>query len=107
MKLREVKILVSAAIDIERARRFYDAQQLGVGDYFIESVLGDLGSLRLHAGVHRKTLGYHRALCQRFPFAIYYEIAADIVQVVAILDMRREPSWIQKSLGVRLKNKNR
>jgi hypothetical protein len=103
MKLREVKTLLAAAIDMERALNFYDAQQLGVGDYFVESVLGDLGALRLHAGVHRKTHGYHRALCLRFPFAIYYEIVADVVHVVAILDMRREPTWIKKSLRNRSK----
>jgi hypothetical protein len=103
MKLREVKTLIAAVIDMERARCFYDAQQLGVGDYFVESVLGDLGSLRLHAGIHRKTQGYHRALCQRFPFATYYEIVSDVVQVVAILDMRREPTWIHKSLRSRVR----
>lgn len=38
---------------------------------------------------------------KRFPFAIYYEIDKDIVEVVAILDMRRNPSLIQSKLGKR------
>ena len=98
MKIRDVEILAAAVRDMEQGRGFYDAQQAGIGDYFVESVLGDLGALRLHAGIHRKLHGYYRSLCQRFPYAIYYQIKSDVVQVVAVLDMRREPTWIQRSL---------
>ena len=62
---------------------------------------GDISSLRLHAGAHRRLHGFFRLLCSRFPFAAYYEIAPKGVIVVAILDMRRNPSWIQQSLGRR------
>lgn len=49
MKLREVHLLDEAVDDLDQGRAFYDAQEIGVGDYFIESVLGDISSLRLHA----------------------------------------------------------
>ena len=101
MKLREVHLLDEAVDDLDQGRAFYDAQKIGVGDYFIESVLGDISSLRLHAGAHRRLHGFFRLLCSRFPFAAYYEIAPKGVIVVAILDMRRNPSWIQQSLGKR------
>ena len=101
MKLREVHVLAEAVADLEQGRSFYDTQQIGVGDYFIESVLGDISTLRLHAGIHRRVHGFLRLLCLRFPFAVYYEIAVTGVRVVAILDMRSNPTWIRKSLGKR------
>ena len=104
MKLREVQLLAEAVDDLERGRSFYDAQETGVGEYFIESVLGDLSSLRLHAGIHRRVYGFFRLLCLRFPFAAYYDIAATGVRVVAILDMRSNPTWIRKSLTKRRKS---
>ena len=107
VKIRDVEILAAAVRDMQQGRDFYDIQQTGVGDYFSESVLGDLGALRLHAGIHHKLHGYYRSLCQRFPYAIYYQIRSDVVQVVAVLDMRREPTWIQRSLLKRSRGKTR
>jgi hypothetical protein len=101
MKIREVEIEIEAKSDMLEGRAFYDVQSLSIGNYFIESVLADLGALRLYAGIHRRVNGFHRQLCSRFPFAVYYEIVADRVQVAAVLDMRKDPSWIQKSLAKR------
>ena len=50
MKIREVEILIEARDDLLQGRAFYDFQSPSVGDYFVESVLGDLGALRLYAG---------------------------------------------------------
>jgi len=104
MKLREVYLLAEAVDDLAQGRSFYDTQELGVGDYFVESVLGDFAALRLHAGIHRRVYGFHRLLCLTFPFAAYYEISAAGVNVVAVLDMRRNPTWIRKNLGQRPRN---
>lgn len=40
--MRRVVVLTEAAEDIEQARDFYDAQELGVGDYFVDSLLSDI-----------------------------------------------------------------
>jgi len=58
----------------------------------------DLNSLVLFAGVHPIYFGFHRMLSKRFPFGIYYEVEDDVVYVYAILDLRRDPLWIQKRL---------
>jgi hypothetical protein len=34
----------------------------------------------------------------RFPFAIYYRESGDEIKVFAILDLRRNPTWIRKEL---------
>ena len=47
-----VVILEDAADDMESGRRFYESRELGIGDYFVESILSDLDSLVLYGGFH-------------------------------------------------------
>jgi len=72
--------------------------EVGVGSYFFDSLVSDIESLKLYAGIHSKHFGLHRMLSKRFPFAIYYEIKGKTVIVVAVLDLRRNPAWIRKRL---------
>jgi hypothetical protein len=37
-------------------------------------------------------------LAKRFPFAVYYLIENETIDVYAILDCRRDPEWIVKRL---------
>ena len=78
--------------------QFYESCATGVGDYFLDSILSDLDSLVLFAGVHPIHFGFHRMLSKRFPFGIYYEMEVDVVYVYAILDLRRTPLLIRKQL---------
>lgn len=73
----------------------------GVGDYFLDSILSDLDSLVLFAGVHPLCFQFHRMLSRRFPFGIYYEVEDETAYVYAILDLRRDPLWIQQRLAER------
>ncbi|WP_347274163.1 type II toxin-antitoxin system RelE/ParE family toxin [Candidatus Kuenenia sp.] len=101
MKQRAVFLLKEATVDLEEGRLFYDLQEKGVGDYFFDCLISDLESLKFYSGIHSKKFGFYRMFSKRFPFAIYYEIDKDIVEVVAILDMRRNQSLIQSKLGKR------
>lgn len=96
-----VVILEDAAKDLESGAQFYESRATGVGDYFVDSILSDLDSLFLFAGVHPIHFQFHRMLSKRFPFGIYYEVEDDTVYVYAILDLRRDPLWIRKQLRKR------
>ncbi len=96
-----VVVLEDAVADLECGRRFYERREAGIGDYLVESLLSDLDSLLLYAGVHSRHFGFHRMLSKRFPFAIYYEVEGDTAYVYGILDMRREPLWIRSELELR------
>ena len=96
MKLR---LLASAKRDLEDGYRFYEAQDDGLGDYFVASVSADIESLRLYAGIHPVVYQkFHRLLCRIFPYAIYYLKSADIATIYAIVDCRRDPAWIRHRL---------
>jgi len=91
-----IEILPEAREDLIAGYRFYESQAQGLGSYFRESLLADVDALATNAGVHAKGFGYHRRLSERFPFAIYYRVESGVVRVRAILDCRRNPSWIRR-----------
>jgi hypothetical protein len=97
----EIVYLEEVEFDLQDGRDFYDEQQLGIGDYFVDSIIADAESLTLYAGVHFKQFGFFRLLGKTFPFAIYYLVGNEQISVCAILDMRRDPSWIRTELETR------
>ena len=96
--MRRVVVLAEAAEDLEEAREFYDAREPGVGDYCVRSLIADIESLARFHGIHRQKHGCFRMLASRFPFGIYYLEAEQETRVVAVLDLRRKPSWIPRQV---------
>ncbi|HQG49563.1 MAG TPA: hypothetical protein PK373_10785 [Sedimentisphaerales bacterium] len=75
----KIQISEAAERDLIGGYGFYERQSVGLGDYFVDSVLADIRSLRLYAGVHTLYFGYHRLLTRRFPFAVYYIVSRAIL----------------------------
>lgn len=94
----KIRILDLAERDLQAGFSFYETQHVGIGDFFLDSIYSEIDSLLLYAGIHRKIFGYHRQLCRRFPFAIYYKLDGEEVFVWRVLDLRRDPIWIQKQI---------
>jgi plasmid stabilization system protein ParE len=89
-----IRLLSLAVDDIESGRRFYERQQAGLGDYFLDSLFSDIDSLLLYAGIHQQVFGYYRTLSRRFPYAIYYRVEGEEIQVWRVLDCRQNPASI-------------
>ncbi len=87
--------------DLDRGESFYEIQESGIGKYFRDCIISDMESLYLYAGIHEKYLGAYKLLSKRFPYAVYYIIKDNTVIVVAVLDMRRNPSSINRQLRQR------
>ncbi len=67
----EIKISEDALCDLNEGFLFYEAQEAGLGDYFIASIRFDIESLKISAGVHRTVYAdYHRMLGTTFPYGI-------------------------------------
>ncbi len=95
-----VRIARSAETDLLEGYVFYERQQAGIGDYFLDSLYADIDALALYAGIHPKPDNrLHRTLAERFPFAIYYDLQDSIATVVAVLDCRQSPNAIARRLG--------
>ena len=93
-----IEVLDEAEADLIDGFHFYEGQETGLGWYFLDSLFSDVDSLLLYAGIHEIVHGYHRCLSKRFPFAVYYLVKGKTTQVHAVLDCRRNPSWIRSRL---------
>lgn len=97
--MARVQIARSAETDLLEGYVFYERQQAGIGDYFLDSLYAAIDALALYAGVHAWPDGrLYRSLADRFPFAIYYDLKDDVATVVAVLDCRQNPDSITERL---------
>ena len=94
----EIRLLETARDDLREGWTFYEKNAPGLGDHFLDCIQADVRSLKIYAGIHEMSEGFHRMLAKRFPFAVYYLIENENIDVYAILDCRRDPGWIVKRL---------
>ena len=90
----EVEILESAHNDMLEGYWFYERRQPGLGDYFTDTLYGEMGSLQLYAGIHPRRMGFLMKLSKVFPYAIYYDVEDGVAMVYAVLSTKRDSDWI-------------
>jgi len=92
---REVRLRPEAEQDLVEAATWYEANQPGLGQHFLDEVnetLTSIGEQPLaYTLVHRSV---RRALLKRFPFGVFYFASDPTLIVVAVLHGSRHPrSW--------------
>jgi hypothetical protein len=97
-EIENIVFLKGAIIDLEEGRKFYNRAQKGIGEYFYDSLISDIESLYLYAGIHPCYNSFYYMFSRRFPFAIYYTLNHSNAIIVAILDMRSNPAWVHHQL---------
>ena len=50
----KIRIFDSAKLDLADGYFFYEEQESGIGQYFLDSLYSDIDSLALYAGIHPK-----------------------------------------------------
>jgi len=95
----DIRLLDGAKEDLRNGWFFYERQAPGLGDRFLDAIEADVLQLPAYAGLHLEVNGFHRMLIKRFPFALYDLIKEGLIDIYAVLDCRRDPSWIRERLG--------
>ena len=96
----KIEITLSASDDVAGGHQFYEIQEAGLGHYFESSIMSDIRSLQVYAGIHEiRFEEYHRKIARHFPYAIFYRIEDEVIRVYAILDTRRNPDMISERLN--------
>lgn len=93
-----LRILTAASRDLVKGKKFYERQDEGLGNYFLDTLYSDIDSLILYAGIHRKVCDYHCMFSKRFPYAVFYKIDSNEIRVYRVLDCRQDPSKTLKAL---------
>lgn len=81
-----------AQADIEAAAAWYEEQQSGLGLRFVDAVDHVLTRIR-HTPLQFPEISANvrRALLQTFPYAVYFRATEELVVIVAVLHLRRDP----------------
>jgi len=87
----KIEISHDAELDIENGYWFYEFQESGVGEYFRSSIFADIDSLNIHGGSHAAVDGFHRKVCNTFPYNVYYKMTdSESLLVVAVIGQRED-----------------
>ncbi len=97
----KIRILDEAKADLREGAQFYERQNQGLGSYFLDTILSEINSLILYAGVHIKLNSFHRVLSKTFPYAIYYIMDRSFIDIYAVLDCRANPDQTIEKLKQR------
>jgi len=87
-----IRFRVEAAADVEAARAWYDERRTGLGDEFVGSLERAIELVMAFPDAFPEiSVGHRRALLRRFPYAVYYRIEGDVIDVLACLHGSRSP----------------
>ena len=81
-----------ADAELAEARQWYSQQRLDLDIEFMEEIGEAVSRIRSNPYLYPvvyKTL--RRVVARRFPFAMFYEITTEEIQVVAVFHSRRDP----------------
>lgn len=81
-----VELRDEARDDLVDGAIFYGEQSADLDQYFLKCLRVDIEKLQSIGGIHEQYRGFYRSLSERFPYAIYYLVSGEFVDVVAILD---------------------
>jgi len=88
------EFLPEARAEFEQAVTHYDQCGLGLGDEFTDEVEAAIRRIlnqpEAWANYHHAT---RRCLARRFPFGVVYQIRPNLILIVAIAHLRREPEY--------------
>jgi plasmid stabilization system protein ParE len=83
--------------ELDEVYRWYESQQLGLGDDFLEEIEQALDRIfqmpEAYTAVYRDV---RRAVVRRFPYTIYYRIVSSRVIITAVFHGHRNPKAWQK-----------
>ena len=82
----------AARADLRAARDWYAAQQDGLELELRDTIDAALARIGEHPELYAEVdPGIRRAVLGKFPYAIFYRMRADVIEVLAILHHRRDP----------------
>lgn len=85
--------------ELNDAAQYYDREQAGLGAAFIADVQRCTDAILAHPEAGPVIRGrVRRRLCRRFPYGVLYTIRPETVRVLAVMNLRRRPTyWVGRS----------
>ena len=95
-----IRFSPDADAELTEARQWYAHQRTDLDIEFMDRI--DEALSRIVNNPHLYPIVYRtlrRAVVRRFPFAVFYEVGAEEIQVVAVFHSRRDPETWKSRVG--------
>ncbi len=90
----------SADLEVAAAFDWYEYEETGLGQDFLDEIRATYDRIADDALVYQNLRsGIRRGLLLRFPYAAYYAVERDVVVVLAVLHVARNPAEWQRRRG--------
>jgi plasmid stabilization system protein ParE len=87
-------------LDVAAVYRWYEDERTGLGLQFLEELRAAYDRIAADPlSYQRLESAIRRALLRRFPYAIYFAVEPDVVVVLAVLHVSRNPTEWQRRRG--------
>jgi len=92
--MQKLEINPLAEQELEHAVDFYNSRSPGLGNDFLDEFQKALSLISLFPlAWPEQTKQTRRILLHRFPFAVFYRIGEDSIQIIAIVHQNRNPDY--------------
>lgn len=100
--MTEYRLVAEPPVDLDVGAAFawYENEQAGLGVDFLDELRSTYD--RIADGPFKYQdlrSGIRRALVRRFPYAVYFTVEVDVVVVLAVLHVSRDPAEWQRRRG--------
>jgi len=86
-----------ADLDVAAAYQWYESERAGLGLQFLDQLSTAYDRIVADPLRYRDLeAGIRRALLRRFPYAVYFAVESDVVVVLAVLHVSRDPAEWQR-----------
>jgi toxin ParE2 len=93
--------LAPARAELQEAVYYYEDRRPGLGEEFATEVRDTIDRILLNPTVWAKlSANVRRCRLRRFPYALIYQVKPDLILVVAVMHLRRDPVYWRSRLGL-------
>jgi len=90
----KVIFLKNASLEFRDAVKYYNTERQGLGFEFANEVKASLTRIKQYPEIWIEIdTGIRKCIVKRFPYAILYTVDDDLVIIVAVMHMKRMPSY--------------
>lgn len=92
--MKPIRFHPDAEAEMLNAAAWYDTQQKGLGRRFLTSIQDTLNRIALQPELYPFVEGdVRRCLAKTFPFGVLFRIKPDVIAVIAIMHLHRDPDY--------------